>query len=202
MHFLFVLAASPAIMILLFAGQIAAKGDCPAPNCTTPTKPFYRNLSHTNVSLYYIYNATSHLCEYVLIEKCHNTFDSRFSCVSQCKTGQGARECIGDPVNACNNYEITSNPVSTPESQTDPQGDDGDNDDEYYSSEIYDYDSSIKFIAYFYNATAMRCQGYFAYEVPNRSEVTNYFEFRPYCRVECGGFNVSTINGSKTDNTT
>uniref|UniRef100_A0A224Y2F6 Pancreatic trypsin inhibitor n=1 Tax=Rhipicephalus zambeziensis TaxID=60191 RepID=A0A224Y2F6_9ACAR len=179
-------------MTMLLVGHIAGKSKCPTtPTCNTPRQPFYRNLSHRNVSLYYIYNETSCLCEDVLIEECHNTFDTRFSCVSQCETGQGAPLCVGDPVNAVNNSDITSTTISTVGSRDDSQGDGN------YSSESYYFELEVPFEAYFYNATSMECEEYFAYEMPNRSAVTNFFFSDIFCEYECKGFNISNINGSE-----
>uniref|UniRef100_A0A023FRM3 Putative serine proteinase inhibitor n=1 Tax=Amblyomma cajennense TaxID=34607 RepID=A0A023FRM3_AMBCJ len=70
--------------------------------CKTPQRPFFESLDNTD--FLFIFNETSRLCEKVFIDPTfrNHTFDSRFKCVSECNTGQGAPFCAQKPRNACN----------------------------------------------------------------------------------------------------
>uniref|UniRef100_L7M8T8 Putative monolaris n=1 Tax=Rhipicephalus pulchellus TaxID=72859 RepID=L7M8T8_RHIPC len=172
-RFLTFLAAPPALMTLLLIGQIAGNGvedDCPDPTCKTPNPPFYENIDYDNVTVWYIYNETSRLCRKILIEEGKNTFHSRFSCVSKCKTGQGSPYCVGPPVNAVNGSITTSSVASTLGIQ--------ESDPAYQTL-------TEEFEAFFYNATSRQCENYTCYGMPDRDNVTNFFTGKETCVSEC-----------------
>uniref|UniRef100_A0A224YD68 Pancreatic trypsin inhibitor n=1 Tax=Rhipicephalus zambeziensis TaxID=60191 RepID=A0A224YD68_9ACAR len=196
MHFLFVLAALPALVTLLLVAGNGHKDDCPQ-TCKTPSKPFYKDIKNTTADILYIYNETSKLCEDTLIERGPHTFESRFNCVATCLTGQGAPLCVGDPVNAVNKCDITSNTVMTLDSRSDYEGDGNE------SSGYSFFELEKEFEAFFYNVTSMKCENYTAYDMPeDRNAVTNFFLSDIFCEYECGGFNISNIYGNGSNSTT
>ncbi|XP_049526186.1 uncharacterized protein LOC125946624 isoform X1 [Dermacentor silvarum] len=205
MHFLIILTATTPLMALLLTGHsgTGVQGNSRDPDCKTPNEPFYEDIESLDIDLLYIYNETSGQCYDTLIDKNHNnTFKTRFECVSRCKTGQGADLCVGDPVNVCKKCNLTNNRISTTE-----RSDHSDSTltlntedcvDEGSSNESFSYegfDENGKYGAFFYNATSMKCQRYWACGYPNRSLVTNFFYSDIFCGYECGGFNTSNIYG-------
>uniref|UniRef100_A0A224YBH1 Pancreatic trypsin inhibitor n=1 Tax=Rhipicephalus zambeziensis TaxID=60191 RepID=A0A224YBH1_9ACAR len=168
MRVLAVLAASPALMTLLLIGQTTGNilnGDSPPKMCQTPSRPFYQKASDDDTDILYIYNNASCLCESVLIDKKKDhTFPSRFSCVSQCGTGQGAPLCIGGPVNAVNDSTITSS--LTPGSLKNSREEEDYNSD----SEYHEFEDENMFAAFFYDAATMSCKAYVAHGMPDRSK--------------------------------
>uniref|UniRef100_A0A131YWC4 Pancreatic trypsin inhibitor n=1 Tax=Rhipicephalus appendiculatus TaxID=34631 RepID=A0A131YWC4_RHIAP len=175
-----ILVETPALMTLLIIGQITGEGlpsESPAPTCETPMEPFYEDINDDDVIPLYIYNKTSGLCKDTLIKKGRNTFTSLFSCVSQCRTGQGSPNCVGDPVGVANNSyaEIYKNMYSEP------------------YNEPYE--------AFFYNVSSMQCQNYSAIgPEPYYDNVTNFFSLYETCEEECSGFNITTIYGNCSTN--
>ncbi|XP_049266720.1 protein-cysteine N-palmitoyltransferase HHAT isoform X3 [Rhipicephalus sanguineus] len=89
MRLLIALAAYPALMTLLLIGLVAGNGlkdNCPNITCKTPERPFFKDFGE-GLTILYIYNETSGLCENTLIEKGRNhTFQSFFVCVTTCQT--------------------------------------------------------------------------------------------------------------------
>ncbi|XP_075554201.1 uncharacterized protein LOC142587220 isoform X2 [Dermacentor variabilis] len=207
MRFLTVLAASPALMALLLTelSGITVEDNGLDPACKTPTKPFFDDINSLNLTILYIYNETSGLCVDVLIDKDrNNTFDSRFKCVSLCKTGQGAEFCVGNPVNKCEKRNSTKTVSTTDSSGRSSDGlslrsEDRVDEGSFYDSINYDdyEEHDDRFTAYFYNVTSESCQEYLVCGEPNRSLATNYFLSDTYCEYECGGFNASNICGTK-----
>uniref|UniRef100_L7MBY7 Putative kunitz-like peptide n=1 Tax=Rhipicephalus pulchellus TaxID=72859 RepID=L7MBY7_RHIPC len=192
-RFLIVVAVPSALITFLLIGQISGNGfeeNCPNTTCKTPDEPFCHDIGSDNVTILYIYNETSHLCVNALIERGrNNTFESFFTCVSTCQTGQGALNCIGKPMNVYNNSKTTSSPALTLENQSETK--DEETDDPYrFLEEPYE--------AYFYNVTAMKCQNYTAVGVAYNA--TNFFHFNKTCQNDCVGFNISTIYGNNKTN--
>ncbi|XP_077524099.1 uncharacterized protein LOC144135239 [Amblyomma americanum] len=96
-----------SLMVAASPGVHGEEDPSDKPQCKTPQKPFYEILNNTDFR--FIFNETSKLCEEVFIDPTFRnyTFDSRFKCVSQCNTGQGAPFCAQQPWNACNESTIS-----------------------------------------------------------------------------------------------
>uniref|UniRef100_L7M9J7 Putative monolaris n=1 Tax=Rhipicephalus pulchellus TaxID=72859 RepID=L7M9J7_RHIPC len=179
MLFLSILAATPALMTLLLIGLTAGDGptgNSSASTCESPDLPLFDDISSDDVIILYIYNKTTHSCHNALVNKTKNhTFQSRYSCVSQCLTGQGSLYCVGDPVGVANCSNATIYKSMYPEPFNEP------------------------YEGFFYNLTSMQCEKYTAVgPAPYHENATNYFTYNETCQEECSGFNNTTIYGNYT----
>ncbi|XP_049526187.1 uncharacterized protein LOC125946624 isoform X2 [Dermacentor silvarum] len=198
MHFLIILTATTPLMALLLTEAVTSREtNCSDPACKTPSQPLFEDIGSDNVTILYIYNETSQLCEDVLIDKHrNNTFKYLFECASRCKTGQGNEECVGEPVSACNNSGVKNNLASTSKTLCGSENGSQDTQDgEHFTEDDDPYE------AYFYNLTSKECQDYLACGYPDRSKVKNFFMLKNVCEEECRGFDLSNIYGNKSNRT-